>query len=258
MPKILVKFGVAVIKEVLFAEGMDSLTVGRKPDNDVVLDNPAISGHHLKIVKENNKFFVEDLNSTNGTFLNSQRILKAELHDQNIIHLSPSASPAMTYTILFYNEFDRSAVSAEPKETANTEDTLIIDAAKQKELLEQLSRQKSAAPAAEAAPAVEKIGVLKIVDGIVDKQTIEFELSRLVTYIGRGDQCLIKIAGFFVPEVAAAINRRPEGYKIIAVKEKYPKLNGQPLQAEQLLAEGDTIIAGRTKMVFFLKEKTIG
>jgi predicted component of type VI protein secretion system len=252
MPRFLVKFGVAVIKEVQLKETAGSVSVGRKPDNDIVIDNQAISGHHLRFLQENGKFFVEDLNSTNGTFLNGQKILKAEMHDKDQIHL---ATPQpMSHTIVFVNETEQYAPpAAKTPAPATSEETVIIDPARQKELMEQLAKQAKGQPG--AGGGIEKVGWLKVVDGAFDGNELEFEVTKLVTYIGKGEQCDVRIRGLFAPEVAAAINRRPEAYRIIAVKEGYPKVNGAAIKAEQQLKEGDTIEAGKTKMVFLMKDK---
>src|SRR4051794_20125342 len=82
MAKIYIKFNAAVIKEVELSK--DIMTFGRKNDNDIPIDSPAISGFHGKILKEGPDYFVEDLNSTNGTFINGTRVKREKLknHDQ--------------------------------------------------------------------------------------------------------------------------------------------------------------------------------
>ena len=86
MPKLLLKFNAAVIKEIPFNK--DVLTVGRKPDNDIFIDNPAISGHHCKISLQGGAYVVEDLESTNGTFVNEKRIKMSGLHHNDVVGLA--------------------------------------------------------------------------------------------------------------------------------------------------------------------------
>jgi len=57
----------------------------------------------------------------------------------------------------------------------------------------------------------------------------------------------------FAPEVAAMINRKPNGYFLVAIKDDYPKINGMPVQGERQLNEGDVIEVGGTKLQFALK-----
>ncbi|MGB5623444.1 MAG: FHA domain-containing protein, partial [Gammaproteobacteria bacterium] len=60
-------------------------TVGRLPDNDVRIDNPAVSGHHSLIINILNDSFLEDLNSTNGTYVNGKLIKKHALQNGDLI-----------------------------------------------------------------------------------------------------------------------------------------------------------------------------
>ena len=60
-------------------------TIGRLPDNDVRIDNPAVSGHHSLIINILNDSFLEDLNSTNGTYVNGKLIKKHALQHGDII-----------------------------------------------------------------------------------------------------------------------------------------------------------------------------
>ncbi len=89
MPRLLLKFNAAVIKEIQI--GADSLAVGRKADNDIVIDNPAVSGHHCRISMQGGAYFVEDIESTNGTFVNGKRVKKSGLHNNDVVGLAKHA-----------------------------------------------------------------------------------------------------------------------------------------------------------------------
>src|SRR3989338_2587670 len=95
MPKIILKFEAAVIKEVPFTTS--TLTIGRKPDNDVAIDDPAVSSHHCRISLQGDTYFVEDLNSTNGTLVNDKKIIKAGIHDKDVIAIAK-------HTIIFVDD----------------------------------------------------------------------------------------------------------------------------------------------------------
>ncbi len=83
MAKVLLKFKEAVLKEIPLNQ--DVITIGRKADNDIVIDNQAVSGYHARIKKEGRSFFIEDANSLNGTYLNGQKISKGELHNGDVV-----------------------------------------------------------------------------------------------------------------------------------------------------------------------------
>jgi predicted component of type VI protein secretion system len=71
-----------------YAFGKDVITIGRDPDSDVYLDNPGVSRHHVRIEKEPQGFFAEDLGSANGTFLNDQQVHQREfLQDQDVLRV---------------------------------------------------------------------------------------------------------------------------------------------------------------------------
>ena len=65
-------------------------TIGRLPDNDIRIDNPAVSGHHSLIINILNDSFLEDLNSTNGTYVNGKLIKKHALAARRCDHRRPS------------------------------------------------------------------------------------------------------------------------------------------------------------------------
>jgi pSer/pThr/pTyr-binding forkhead associated (FHA) protein len=62
-------------------------TIGRLPDNDIRIDNPAVSGHHSLIINILNDSFLEDLNSTNGTYVNGVRVTRRALKNGDLVTL---------------------------------------------------------------------------------------------------------------------------------------------------------------------------
>ncbi|MBI4062786.1 MAG: FHA domain-containing protein [Elusimicrobia bacterium] len=205
MPKLLLKFNAAVIKEIPIAK--NTLTVGRKDDNDIVIDNPAVSGHHCKIFLQGDGYFVEDLNSTNGTFVNEKKIIRAGLKTNDVVGI-------VKHALVFVD--DRPGATTAPAPAAAAQ-----------------------APAQTAGAAkAPDTAILSVVEGVVDKP--EYEIKGMTTYIGKSDKVQIPIKGMMAPEVAAMVAKRPEGYYLIAVKPGYPKLNGAPVQEREILKDGDT------------------
>ena len=85
MYRILLSFGGAVIKE--FKIDQDEIIIGRDSGNDVQIDNVAVSREHAKIIRDKDYCFIEDLNSTNGTFVNGTRINNKYLKEDDEISI---------------------------------------------------------------------------------------------------------------------------------------------------------------------------
>jgi len=237
MPKFLLQFEGAVIKEIPITKG--DMTVGRKPDNDIVIDNPTVSGHHCKITQVGDTFFVEDLNSSNGVFLNAKKIMKSGLKHNDVIGIAKHA-------LKFVDEREKEATIPPTVVSAPAADaTMMISPQKQQEL----------ATAATSA-ALKKPAVVRVIKGVVDLP--EYELKAPSTYIGKSDRVQIKIKGTGLfgsaPENAAMIANRSDGYFIVPVKEGYAKLNGKAVAGKELLKDGDVIEVGGTTLIF--EEKT--
>jgi pSer/pThr/pTyr-binding forkhead associated (FHA) protein len=116
-------------------------TIGRLPDNDVRIDNPAVSGHHSLIINILNDSFLEDLNSTNGTYVNGKLIKKHALQHGDVITIGHHQ---LRFT-------DQEVPEAEQDEF---EKTMVIPSGQQN--AEQLAKAEQAAEAAAAAAAAEE------------------------------------------------------------------------------------------------------
>src|SRR3954447_1847495 len=85
MGKLVVSLDGVVIKEVQITK--DKTTLGRRPYNDIVIDNLAVSGEHAVLQMVGNDVFIEDLNSTNGTYINGKAIKKQLLADNDTVEI---------------------------------------------------------------------------------------------------------------------------------------------------------------------------
>src|SRR5688500_8878276 len=87
MPQLIVTVEGVEVRQVYLTK--DRTTLGRAPDNDIVLQNPAVSGHHCVFdLKGLAEVHVEDLGSTNGTFVNNTRVSRRKLDDEDVIAIS--------------------------------------------------------------------------------------------------------------------------------------------------------------------------
>ena len=85
MPKMIVSIDEVVIKEVQLTK--DKTTLGRRPYNDIVIDNLAVSGEHAVLQMTGSEVQLEDLNSTNGTYLNGKAVKKQQLQNGDSIEI---------------------------------------------------------------------------------------------------------------------------------------------------------------------------
>jgi pSer/pThr/pTyr-binding forkhead associated (FHA) protein len=83
MLKLLFKFKDATLREI--ETDKTKITIGRTDSNDIQVDNAAVSAHHARIVQDGRYYVIEDLNSTNGTFVNEKRITRRVLEENDVI-----------------------------------------------------------------------------------------------------------------------------------------------------------------------------
>ena len=95
MPKMIVSIDGVVIKEVQLSK--DRTTLGRRPYNDIVIDNLAVSGEHAVLLMTGNEVYLEDLNSTNGTYVNGKAVKKQLLQNSDTVEIGK-------YKIKYINE----------------------------------------------------------------------------------------------------------------------------------------------------------
>jgi len=241
MAKLLLKFNAAVIKEISLEK--TPLTIGRKPDNDVQIDNMAVSGHHARVLMQGSAYVIEDLQSTNGTFINDKKIITSAIRHNDSILIGQ-------HTLVFIHPEEQQAPDAPApvhQQPVDSEATIVVAPA-----AAQPAKETTGAPTEVPAlyPPREKNdspGILTVIEGKLDQ--VEYALTGLLTYIGKSETAAIRIKGLFAPDIAALISRRPNGYLITAVKEGYPKLNGTQISGQVDLKDGDIIEVGGAKLM---------
>lgn len=236
MPKLLLKFSGMVLKDIPLDKPL--VTIGRKMDNDVVIDNLAVSGHHARVVEENGTYFLEDTGSTNGTFLNETKIEKQRLQPGDQIRVGKH--------VLMYED---ETATAKPKTAAavapDPDKTVYVPPPAGERKVKPASEAKDALPGG-------KIGVLLVVAGQTDKN--EYKLPGRVSIVGSQDAAVVKLTGWFAPKVAALISRSETAY-VISLSEEGKKVlvNGLSIQGHSDLKDGDLIEVAGVKMYFYLR-----
>lgn len=257
MPKLILKFEAAVLKEVTV--GPRAVTIGRAPDNDIQIDNLAVSSHHARVFAEESRLVLEDLNSLNGTFVNNQKIQRVNLKQSDQILIGKH------HIVVDMGGAVEAPTIPEAKKVVapKVEETMVLDTKKRKEMLQQAigPAPVAAGPAGvhdktqpvqpAAPPPRARVASLVIIDGSTDQR--EYLLSSKLTVIGKSDMATIKLKGWFKPRVAAQINKRDDGY-FIGPADKVPTVNGQPIHGPTKLTEGDMIEVAGVKMNFVFKD----
>lgn len=204
----------------------DSFTIGRKSDNDLAIEDPAVSGHHARITKIHAVYFIEDLKSTNGAFVNDKRIDRHQLRDTDVITIGQ-------HRIIFRD----GSVAPMAAPTVATED---LD--KTMALTGQAARPDVAIPPAS----------LRVLSGKTDQQ--EYLLIKQVTVIGSHTQAAVKLTGWFAPSTAAMITRRLNTYFVSQPRNgKKVLVNGQEIAGEKELKDKDRVEVAGTTMLFRTK-----
>jgi len=259
-------------------------TIGRLPDNDVRIDNPAVSGHHSLIINILNDSFLEDLNSTNGTYVNGKLIKKHALQHSDVITIG-------------HHQLRFADQQSNDPEQDEFEKTMVIPAG-----------QQNADQLAAAEKAAEKAAAVEPDSGDDDRNDVRVDMPDDDVDDARDDKAASMSAAAEKPSVSdrhsetsagidpsnapnalplaklqvlsgafagreleltkalttlgrpgvqvAAITRRAEGYFIVHVESgeegDYPLVNGQPIGAQaRKLSDNDVVQLAGVKMGFF-------
>ncbi len=214
MAKLVLRFNGDVIKE--YEIDKEVISIGRKPDNDIHIDNLAVSGKHAKILTILNDSFIEDLDSTNGTFVNDNKINKHALKNGECITVG---------------EHELTYINDEAEDADDSfENTMVIRTG--------VTRDKE-----ETGPDnSQATAKLQLVSGANAGK--ELELTKIITTLGKPD---VQVA---------AITRRPAGYFLIVVdagkENRMPLVNDAEIDKQQQLNDNDVIEVAGTKMRFNL------
>jgi pSer/pThr/pTyr-binding forkhead associated (FHA) protein len=244
MARLILSLGGQVLTEVNMTK--ERYTIGRLPDNDVRIDNPAVSGHQSLIINILNDSFLEDLNSANGTYVNGKLIKKHALQHGDVVTVGH-------HQLRFVE-----AMQEEEEQEDEFASTMIIDDASdviQQIAVEQAAVQRAAsrgateaavaerpAPRIQGATRPTKASKIQVLNGKFSGR--EIDLSKTLTTLGSAGVQVI------------AITRRANGYFAVMVENKResnpPSVNGQSLGSKAVqLDENDVIEIIGIKMGFF-------
>jgi pSer/pThr/pTyr-binding forkhead associated (FHA) protein len=260
MAKLILSVDGQVLKEYTLSK--ERTLIGRKPHNDIQIDNLAVSGEHAAIITILNDSFIEDLGSTNGTMVNGKPIKKHFLQNNDVVEIgkhklkyfndAPQAATAADFekTMIIRNPAKAAPtpVKAEPGLGDTHTNLKPIDTQTQKPNVSPPPAMPSAErssppppPAGAAAGGALREAAIQVLSGAAAGRTLD--LTKNLTTIGK--------PGLQV----AVITKRPNGYFITHVEgSTYPTLNGASLGAQaHPLGDHDLIEIAGVKMEFFYK-----
>jgi len=238
MAKLLLGFNQETLNE--YNLDQETLTIGRKADNDIHIDNLAVSSHHAKILTILNDSFIEDLGSTNGTFINGKKINKHALQNGEVIIIGK-------HTLTYVNDAADAGTASFEKTVILRPDTVGIPEQVQsdKQLEESIGKIASDLASDDDTGSDElATACIKFLSGA--NKGRELRLRKNLTTLGK-------------PGVqVAAITRRPTGYFLIVVDASTsptnPMINGEEVGKQaHPLNSGDKIEVAGIRMEFGLE-----
>ena len=234
MPILSLKFKDTAIGSYELQKGL-SLTIGRRKNNDVVIENLAVSGHHAKIDSVGNSFVLIDLQSKNGSFVNEKIINSHWLKDGDVINIGKHS------LVFSYSEGEQMNDTGSGK----IEKTMVMDTSQYRSMVKKC---KPGVPQPLVGNRDKGLtGGLVFLSGGSGK----IKLSRSITKIGKHPKSDIVIKGMWVGKTAFTISKRPDGFYLSYVGGMAkPKINDKPVKHAAILNDLDIIDIGSTKLQF--------
>jgi pSer/pThr/pTyr-binding forkhead associated (FHA) protein len=244
MSKLVLKFENAVLQEV--AVGSKEISIGRSPDNGIVIDNPAVSHYHARVFQEDGRLMLEDFGSLNGTFVNGQRV--------RMVGLRPGDSVAIgKHTIVVTDSVEVRAHTLDHVQTKpaapRINETVMLETKDRREFLQKVA---AVGESVQVAPARLKVPTLLVLKGSTDQS--EYTLSNKLTVVGKSAMATVKLTGWFKPKAAAQINRREDQSYYIGAADRVPTVNGTPITHPTKLNPGDVIEVAGVQLEFVYRD----
>lgn len=212
------------------------ITIGRKEDNDICIENLAVSGHHAKLLTLFEDSFLEDLNSTNGTFVNGKAVQKHPLRNGDVIVVGKHELRFISESSTFEDNYSKTVFirrnPAQIETATNDEPTQPV-----------LAAVETASSDNEQQPSALERACLQILNGNNAGKQLALEKPSLK--FGRSGSHIIQI------------NRRPDGHFIICLDKPDEassiKVNGEDVGARSVkLQNHDVIEINKLKIEYYL------
>ena len=214
-----------------FKDDKASIVVGREKGCDIVVENVGVSRRHCEFRLESGLYFLYDLNSNNGVYVNGQKITRYQVQSSDEISLGKFVLKA---EIAGQPKIDLGPDAEEKVALAfgNLVKTVDVDSRD----LEKVRRTHGS-------------GVKAFL--VCDEKKVTVFVNHATTFIGSGEKCEIRVGGWFAPKRWALVLKDDVGYRVLNLSDKALLVNGKKID-DEVLKEGDEIGVGAMKFKFFL------
>jgi hypothetical protein len=230
--KLVLRFDNTTLREVPL--GTSPVTIGRAPDNDICIDNLAVSNYHARVFSDSGRLQVEDLKSLNGTFLNGTKVVKEWLNSGDVILIGK-------HSVVLDEAHDATVLDAKAKVSAPKLSETVVFSKK-----EGFTRSPADAVSAEA----DRIKVPRLIVVKGKANGVEYSLASKLVVIGKSPMATVRLRGWFAPKVAAQISKRQDGYHLTGMNKRPPKINGSTVAGDTRLNDGDLIEVSGVRLKF--------
>ncbi len=262
MPTLTLKFHNKTLDTYALKKGA-ALTIGRRDNNDIIIDDPAVSGNHAKIDFLGERLVLTDLQSKNGSFVNEQLVHSHWLKDADVITIgehslelsfeskekvSTEASDAFDETqAMNTTQHRRMMIKSNPTKSINV--VRFWDQSQNRGTVRDVDPSVSETSTAESE--TQTVGILNYLEGGMG----QVKLSNKITTIGTDSTSDIVIKGLLMNPTAATITRTAEGFRFNYIGGRpRPKINDEPVQESSDLVVSDIIQIGSAQLQFSIEE----
>ena len=243
-----------------------SLTIGRRNRNDVVIQDPAVSGHHAKIDPVGDRFVLIDLQSKNGTFVNGRLVISHWLKHGDVISVGNHQ--------LIYNQYGTQQIFDDDLEELDK--TVIMDTSRHRNMMIKSNptrsinvvrfwdREQNQNVDRESLPKTPKSFSEKDDDqpsGVITYLAGGFgsvKLKRKISTIGKHPSSDVVVKGFLVGQTAITITQKPEGFYLTHITGlAKPKVDGNTVKVPIIIDDLSIIEIGSAQLQFSLEDPKV-
>jgi pSer/pThr/pTyr-binding forkhead associated (FHA) protein len=230
MPEIVVKYEDKVIERVVTEK--KRISIGRTPDNDIVLDNKGVSRKHAVMEFDGDSALIMDNESLNGTFVNSRKITEEVLKDSDKITIGK-------FDLLYHRDAPKEA------QLADMDGTMVLKTRRHRELLEKDKKAREIISVAGGS----------VLMGEENTDRKQYSLENPVTTFGKAKFVNARVKGFLVSRMQAKIVREKDTFMLVNLGRKSKvKVNGESVGRHRL--RNDDLVEIGTSVFRFVQGQT--